>query len=190
MLIRTLSFLVRLLSIAMAMSFASPALAETKVNAGLKTFDQILYSYIVATGVSIDTPIREYFANIKSRLPRTGDIEEMNSAMLAAATGLAGMICEKMIAQDSNLAPASRRAHKDIDFSLAPSALPEAARLSTFRAYTQLFWLRLPSHAEENILLKTFSDAIGAEDTTAEATKKMLKLECSTVAVSIAALVN
>jgi len=174
-----------------SLAWIPSGVARADVTISLKTFDQLYNSLAVATRVTPDTAIKTYFDNVKLRLPKTGDVEEMSAPMLTGLTGLSGLFCERMIANDARIStPANRRAHRQVDFTKTPADMTEAIRQSVATEYARLFWQRDPTAAEQNLIVDLIGNAITTDDTTAAATPKILKIACTATATSLLAIVN
>ena len=97
----------------------SPAQAQI----GIKNFRQIIQSFNSLTGVMVTDPdVKATIEETRSRLPKFGRADEVNSAMLLAMTSLSGIFCQKLIAADAQKSPDQRRAHKSVDFAKIPSS--------------------------------------------------------------------
>ncbi len=159
------------------------------VPLALKNFRQLFESLAIVTHVSpTDPDVKQTFEETKARLPKLGQVDEISSPMLLAATSLSGTCCKKMIASDAALPPAQRRAHHGIDFRDASLPFNRAARMNLVQEYANLFWHRAATDDELDSLLDVIGydseqRLLGLDERT-----KVLLMSCTATASSIGSL--
>ncbi len=159
------------------------------VPLALKNFRQLFESYSVITRVPTSDPIvKQAFDDVKTRLPRHGQVSEVSSPMLLAATTLSGSFCKQMIQADSNLPQGQRRAHRGIDFSNASLAFNRASRMNQIQEYARLFWTRPATDAELDSLLEIIGYESEQRLLSLDERKKVLLMSCTATASSMGSL--
>ncbi len=161
----------------------------SEIPLALKNFRQLFESYAVITRIpTTDAVVRQAFDDVKTRLPRQGQVSEVSSPMLLAATTLSGAFCKQMIQGDSVLASGQRRAHRGIDFSNASLAFNRAARMNQIQDYARLFWNRSASDSELDSLLEVIGYESEQRLLSLDERKKVLLMSCTATASSMGSL--
>lgn len=128
----------------------------------LLNFREILYTYSALTDVSANDPeIVNTFRFARDRLPLNGDVEELSSPMIMAATELAGAFCSKFVAQESNREPIERVLLASVDFSRGLNQFSDTERTRLLEDMSAHFWQRLPEPQELAAIDEVFRNSIG-----------------------------
>lgn len=99
-------------------------LATADSELGLKNFTQVYQNLLANFGIDpVPADLRDLYLQVKPRLPQTGRVDDMNSALPVAQLMLAHKVCQVFVKLETTRAAAERRAFNGIDFNAAPSTL-------------------------------------------------------------------
>jgi hypothetical protein len=157
----------------------------------LKNFRELAAFYAAATGVPLTDPkVQQAYQNVKTRLPKTGGVDEFASPSVLGALELSGAFCGSFITAEAAAPAANRRAHQTIDFTKSPRVLADADINAAVKAYSRLFWMRESRPEEDKLFLAEIGRLKPLSTDNAAGTKQLLLTMCSEVATSLDALVN
>lgn len=152
----------------------------------VKNFRQIFQSMQVATGIAGDSSaISSFWADSSGRLPKNGEVGEINTPAVLTLQSLASLFCKEMIAKDAGLPAGSRQAHRQVDFSLLPHGLSLSVRESVIEEYAAMFWGRSPSSVERILLLESMDRLVEELPATIAGTQQLLLLGCTMMGSSV-----
>lgn len=155
----------------------------------IKNFRQIFQSMRVATGISGDSQaISSFWAESQGRLPRNGEVGEVNTPALLTFQSLAALFCKEMIDKDMSLPAAQRQAHRQVDFRLLPTAYSLAVRESVIEEYSAMFLGRSPDAVERILMLESMERLAESLPSVAASTGQYFLLSCTLVGSSVDSL--
>ncbi len=156
----------------------------------VKNFLQIPYSLESSTGVSQKTPeILNYYNNQKGKFPQKGEMIEISVPGVLSQLSYGSLFCQKLVSNDSKLAPAGRWVHKEVDFTKKASTWSDSLYVSIFREYAEIFWQRSIETDELNILAEESKLLRATYPDTTEAVQPFLTSLCSVFAGSFSFLI-
>jgi hypothetical protein len=157
----------------------------------VKTGDEY-FNYLQA--VTDQSPARStlaYYRQFKTLLPKEGRLGELTRPALLTSLSLAANFCDQLVAADAQQDEVARRwAHRNVNFSLDPTALlvPQTLR-SLLGEYAKLFWQRSPSIEESSELERLLRELVASSESSRTETPIVLAAFCVAMGSSFQALV-
>jgi hypothetical protein len=155
----------------------------------LKNFNELPYSYQEVTGISYINPdINNFWSVNKTKLLKTGNITEFDSASLHAMYGLASFFCRERINTDSQISNDKRLIHKNIPLEKNFITWSDTEVNFLLSTYSQHFWLRELS-ADEQVFFKKLTKQLNSHAEFEETAKTLMAI-CSTFLTAPEFLLN
>jgi hypothetical protein len=181
----------RAFGLTVLMSLCLVLSAKDASAVSLKNFRELAAFYSAATNVPLtETKVQQAYQNVKTRLPKTGAVDEFSSPTVLGAIELSGAICNAFITAEAAAPAANRRAHQGIDFLKTTSQLADADILAVLKTYAKLFWLRDAKPAEEKAFSATITKLKSITPDTAPGARQLFLTTCTQVATSLDALIT
>lgn len=99
-------------------------IATADSELGLKNFTQVYQNLLANFGIDpVPADLKDMYVQVKPRLPQTGRVDDMNTALPVAQLMLAHKVCQVFVKLEVARQAAERRAFSGIDFNAAPSTL-------------------------------------------------------------------
>lgn len=144
-----------LLALTFALSLTSTSqLASAASEIGLKNFAQIYQNLITSFGFEkVPAELKDTFLILKTRLPQSGRVEDMNSAVPAAQLSLTHKACQFFVREEALKPAAQRRAFGPVDFDAAVTSItPELLQSVTTNVGTLLLTEPLTASQQTNMI--------------------------------------
>lgn len=168
---------------------AQPIYADRYV--GAKTSRQFFASLEVTTGVPLTDPeVQKIMMESKERLPRHGNLDELNAPGLYAVMAAADVVCKKWIHNESNLPREKRKVHSEVEFTGSPANLDSPTRQLLRQKYAENFWQRSIGAEEDEALKAALDESIALHSANNGTVEKALRPLCISTISSLAFLTN
>lgn len=163
---------------------AAPAPQDGTV--GIRTFREIWDAMTVVTGITPAALLREEYEGLKSRLSKTGRVEDVTQSLLLATTQLAAGFCGQLIQQESRMSASARKIFGAVDFSKGPSQFVSAeSRTSLLKPMSNAFWQRDPSSEELGVSARLHDQLVEGQPDVAAKTIVYLNVACTSALASL-----
>ena len=157
---------------------------------GLKNFTQVYQNLLVNFGIDpVPADLKDLYAQVKPRLPQTGRVDDMNSALPVAQLMLAHKVCQVFVKLEAGRAAAERRAFNGIDFNAAPSTLTADQLKTALTNVASLVLMDPLTATQQNELMTRTQKLVTIFGDKPQATSSLTAEMCTMVASSIGALV-
>lgn len=101
-------------------------IATADAGVGLKNFAQFYQNLLTSFAINpVPTDVRDAYLSVQSRLPQTGRIDDMNSAVPVGQLMLVHKMCQTFVKNESAKAATDRLAFGQIDFAAPLSGLTQ-----------------------------------------------------------------
>lgn len=170
------------------MTISQTATATAEI--GLKNFAQIYLNLIESFGFEpVPAELKETYARLKSRLPQSGQVEDMNSAVPAAHLTLTHAACKFFVQEESAKPASQRRVFGAVDFA-APLAniKPDLIETVSTNIATLLFIEPLKTN-QHKIVVEHMQKLVPLLTNSPNAPVLFMTEVCASVGASLGALV-
>ncbi len=179
----------KILVIAITLATTSQ-IASSATEIALKNFAQIYQGLVISFGFeTVPVELKETFVLLKSRLPQSGRIEDMNSAVPAAHLTLTHKACQFFVREESAKPAAKRLAFGPVDFSIPVSDVKPALLLTASANVGKLLLTEPLTASQQSIVVEHMQKLIPILKDSPNATVLLMTEVCAAVGSSLGALV-